>query len=116
MADHILESRVWLPRARAEVFAFFADPANLARISPPALGLRLLARPAPMRAGSVYDFRMAWLGIPLRWRAFIREFDPPYRVVVVQVRGPDARWEPRPSCLDENGVAWLAVRVTYRRT
>ena len=74
MADHILESRVWLARPRVEVFAFFADPANLPRLAPPALRLRLLAPPAPMRAGSVYDFRVAWLGVPLRWRAFIREF------------------------------------------
>jgi len=114
MADHILESRVWLPGARAEVFAFFADPANLARISPPALRLRLLARPAPMRAGSVYDFRLAWFGIPLRWRAFIREFDPPYRFVDVQVRGPYARWEHRHSFIEENGGTWMEDRVTYR--
>jgi ligand-binding SRPBCC domain-containing protein len=114
MADHILESRVWLPRARAEVFAFFADPANLARISPPALRLRLLARPAPMRSGSVYDLRMAWLGVPLRWRTFIREFDPPYRFVDVQVRGPYARWEHRHTFLEENGGTWMEDRVTYR--
>lgn len=114
MADHILESRVWLARARDEVFAFFADPANLPRISPPALRLRLLAPPAPMRAGSVYDFRISWLGLPLAWRAFIREFDPPYRFVDVQVRGPYARWEHRHNFLEEHGGTWVEDRVTYR--
>ncbi len=114
MADHILESRVWLARPRVEVFAFFADPANLPRLSPPALRLRLLAPPAPMRAGSVYDFRVAWLGVPLRWRAFIREFDPPHRFVDVQVRGPYARWEHRHRFLEENGGTWVEDRVTYR--
>jgi len=40
MADHVLETRLWLARPRAQVFAFFADPENLARVSPPALRLR----------------------------------------------------------------------------
>jgi ligand-binding SRPBCC domain-containing protein len=114
MADHILESRVWLGKARPDVFAFFADPRNLARVTPPALRLRLLAEPAPMVAGSVYDFALAWLGVPLRWRAFIREFDPPYRFVDVQVRGPYARWEHRHRFLEAHGGTWVEDRVTYR--
>ena len=39
MADYIVESRMWLPKPRAEVFAFFADPANLVRVAPPSLRL-----------------------------------------------------------------------------
>ncbi len=114
MADHILESRVWLARTRAEVFEFFVDPANLARITPPALRLRLVSRRAPMTAGSVYDFRVSWLGIPMGWRTFIREFDPPYRFVDVQVRGPYARWEHRHRFLEDRGGTWVEDRVTYR--
>ena len=95
MADHVLEARVWLARPRPEVFAFFADPANLLRITPPRVGLRLLTPPATLAAGAVLDFRVRWLGLPLRWRAYVREYDPPYRFVDVQVRGPWARWEHR---------------------
>ena len=114
MADHILEARVWFAKARPEVFAFFADPATLALITPPAYRLRFLSPPAPMAAGSVYDFRVSWLGVPVRWRAFIREFDPPYRFVDVQVRGPYARWEHRHRFLEERGGTWVEDRVTYR--
>ena len=114
MADHVLETRFWLARPRAEVFAFFADPANLARVSPPALRLRLLTPGVTLAAGAVLDFRIAWLGLPLRWRAYIREFDPPYRFVDVQVRGPWARWEHRHRFLDEGGGTWVEDRVTYR--
>ncbi len=114
MADHILESRVWLAKARPEVFAFFADPANLLLVTPPSFRLRFLSPPAPMTAGGVYDLRASWLGIPVTWRVFIREFDPPYRFVDVQVRGPYARWEHRHRFLDEQGGTWVEDRVTYR--
>src|SRR5207249_7084735 len=66
--------------------------------------LRLLSEPAPMAAGSVYDLALSWFGVPMRWRAFIREFDPPYRFVDVQVRGPYARWEHRHRRSEERRV------------
>ncbi len=114
MADHVLESRVWLPKPRVEVFAFFTDPANLARITPPWLGFRLLT-PAPvMGPFAVFDCRLRWLGLPLRWRAFIREYDPPARFVDVQVRGPYDRWEHRHVFLEDGGGTWVEDRVTYR--
>jgi hypothetical protein len=114
MADFILESRVWIGRPRPEVFAFFDDPANLARITPPAFRLTFLSVPPTLAAGAVIDLRMAWLGMPIRWRAYIREYDPPFRFVDVQVRGPYARWEHRHRFLEEDGETLVEDRVTYR--
>jgi hypothetical protein len=115
MADHVFESRVWLARQRPEVFAFFADPASLERLTPPAFRLRLLNRSVTMTTGAVLDFRLRWLGVvPFRWRAFVREWDPPFRFVDVQVRGPYARWEHRHRFLEEGGGTWVEDRVTYR--
>jgi ligand-binding SRPBCC domain-containing protein len=115
MADHVFESRVWLARPRAEVFAFFADPTSLERLTPPVFRLRLQSRTAVLTTGAVLEFRLRWLGVvPLRWRAFVREWDPPYRFVDVQVRGPFARWEHRHRFLEEGGGTWVEDRVTYR--
>ena len=114
MADYILESRVWLARARAELFTFFAEPTNLARITPPTYRVALVSAPAGLAAGAVLDFEMSWLGVPVRWRAFIREWDPPFRFVDVQIRGPWARWEHRHRFLEEAGGTWVEDRVTYR--
>jgi len=115
MADHVHESRVWLARPRPEVFAFFAEPTVLERLTPPAFRLQLLNREVTMTAGAVLEFRLRWLGVlPLRWRAFVREWDPPFRFVDVQVRGPYARWEHRHRFLEEGGGTWVEDRVTYR--
>jgi ligand-binding SRPBCC domain-containing protein len=114
MPDHILESRRWLPLARSDVFAFFAAPGNLARITPSWLGFRLLTERPTMAAGAVLDYRILWGGVPLAWRTYVREYDPPYRFVDVQVRGPYARWEHRHLFLEERGGTWVEDRVTYR--
>ena len=114
MADYIVESRMWLPKPRAVVFAFFSDPANFARLAPPWLGMRLLDGPPSMSAGAIFDLRLRWLGLPFRWRTFIREYDPPFRFLDVQVRGPYARWEHRHMFLSvANGTA-VEDRIVYR--
>ncbi len=114
MADHILESRVWLARARVEVFAFFADPANLPRISPPALRLRCGRVRRASAAGKRSDFRRCGVLIAADRRGFLPGVRPPHRFVDVQVRGPYARWEHRHNFLEERGGTWVEDRVTYR--
>ena len=114
MADHVLETRVWLGRPRPDVFAFFADPANLAQLTPPWLRVRLLTPHAVLATGAVLDYELRWLGLPLRWRAFVREYDPPYRFLDVQVRGPYARWEHRHRFLEEDGGTVVEDRLVYR--
>ncbi len=114
MADHILEARVWLAKPRAEVFAFFADPRNLARLTPPWLGFRLLTPRPELAPFAVLDYRIRWLGLPLRWRTVIREYDPPARFVDVQVLGPYDRWEHRHLFVEDRGGTWVEDRVTYR--
>ncbi len=122
MPDHILQSRLWLPRPRHEVFGLFAAPENLAAITPRWLDFTLLTAPKELQAGAVLDYRIRWLGLPLRWHSMIREYDPPYRFVDVQLRGPYARWEHRhlflegtPEGQGEGPLGtWVEDRVTYR--
>jgi len=114
MADHVLDARVWVGRARPDVFAFFADPTNLAQLTPPALGLRLLTVTRTMATGAVLDYRLRWFGVPLRWRAYVREYDPPFRFLDVQLQGPYARWEHRHRFLEEDGGTIVEDRVVYR--
>ena len=123
MADYVLERRLWLPRPRPEVFAFFADVRNLELVNPPSARLKWLSPPPEtLSAGAVINFSVRLVGLPVRWRVFIREFDPPYRFVDVEIWGPFARWEhrhrfgegPAPDGIAGSAGTWVEDRVTYR--
>ncbi|HEY2387899.1 MAG TPA: TIGR01777 family oxidoreductase [Candidatus Binatia bacterium] len=83
----------WVPRPPAEVFAFFSDPRNLERLTPPSLHFRVLRVSRPtLAAGASIDYRLRLHGLPLRWQSRIDEWRPPERFVDSQTRGPYATW------------------------
>lgn len=93
MRTFLLQREQWIPRPIDQVFAFFADATNLEAITPPWLRFRILEpRPAVLRAGTLIAYRLRWHGVPLRWLTEIEAWEPPFRFVDVQRRGPYALW------------------------
>lgn len=90
---HLLECTQVVPRPRAEVFAFFADPHNLEAITPSFLEFRIVT-PAPiaLSAGTLIDYELSLFGIPFGWRTRIEACEPMRSFVDVQLRGPYAWW------------------------
>ncbi len=73
-------------------FDFFSRPENLARITPPWLGFRMVSGDVDMREGLRIEYRVKPLGLPQKWISEITAYDPPHRFVDEQVHGPYARW------------------------
>ena len=89
----LLRTRQTFAASREEVFAFFADAANLQSITPPWLRFRILTPlPIDMKKGTLIDYRLRLHGFPIRWRTEICEWEPPFRFADRQLRGPYRLW------------------------
>lgn len=110
-----LLARQFVPLPRAAVFAFFEDPRNLARITPPWLSFRL-RRPAEprMAVGARFDYTICWLGLPLRWRTLITEYEPPQAFADSQECGPYALWVHTHRFREAGGGTWVEDEVRFR--
>lgn len=89
----VFESSVELPRPVAEVFAFFADPHNLERVSPPDLHLRVVEGPERLSLGARIVVAGRRWGVPHRIVSEVTAFEPDQSFTDTQVEGLFRRWE-----------------------
>ncbi len=115
MSEFSLHTELWLPRPRDEVFPFFAEARNLEALTPSWLKFEVLT-PAPisMRQGTLIDYRIRIHGIPIRWRTEIAEWEPPFRFVDVQLKGPYTLWHHTHVFEERDGGTVCSDRVRYR--
>lgn len=86
-------TELWLPLPPEKLFPFFADAGNLDALTPPWLNFHIVTPlPITMRAGTLIDYRLRVRGVPVRWRTHIKSWEPPYRFVDEQIRGPYRLW------------------------
>jgi hypothetical protein len=110
-----LRREQWIPRPLDEVFAFFSDARNLAEITPPWLGFRILS-PCPIRIaiGTLLRYRLSWHGLPVSWSTRIARWDPPFRFVDVQLSGPYRLWHHTHRFESHDGGTRMTDVVRYR--
>jgi ligand-binding SRPBCC domain-containing protein len=93
MREFTLTRSQTLDRSLDEVFSFFADARNLARITPDWLKFTVVTSgPIEMAQGTLIDYRIKLRGIPMRWQSEITVWEPPHRFVDEQRRGPYKFW------------------------
>ncbi len=115
MKEFMLQTDLWLPRPRDEVFPFFAEARNLETLTPPWVQFEVLTPGhIEMRRGTMIDYRIRVHGVPVRWRTEIAEWQPPHRFVDVQLRGPYTLWHHTHTFEERDGGTLCADRVRYR--
>ena len=108
-----LEDTLWVPRPRDEVFAFFANAANLEALTPRWLRFRILNPAVVIETGARIDYRLTLHGIPLRWQSEISRWDPPASFVDEQRKGPYRRWVHTHTFASEGGGTRVGDSVEF---
>lgn len=112
--EHVLETEMELPLPREEVFAFFADAANLGRITPPELDFDVRTpMPIELRAGARIEYRLGLAGIRFGWMTRIAAWEPPARFVDEQLRGPYRVWVHEHTFEPQGGGTVIRDRVRW---
>ena len=95
MAVYLLERTQFLPISLEEAWAYFSAPGNLAEITPPQMGFKVLspAGTGPMYPGQLITYRVRPLwGWPLFWMTEITHVRHQEYFVDEQRMGPYAFW------------------------
>jgi len=94
MSVHRFDETHPLPIARDQAWRFFSDPRNLARITPPSLGFRVISDvPDDVYPGLMITYRVRPLfNIPVTWVTEITHVASGERFVDEQRAGPYAMW------------------------
>ena len=113
---YVLKTKQTLPIPREKTFAFFQNPQNLFDITPDWLDFRmdLCQQGEKVFEGAEYDYHIRWLGLRVRWRSRIQDYNPPSSFTDVQITGPYTKWE-HTHIFEEQGDKTLMLdRVVYR--
>jgi len=98
-----------------EVWDFFSSPENLARITPPWLGFRVISGGGrKIYEGMLIKYKVSpLLGIPVTWVTEITEVEELNRFVDVQRTGPYSLWRHEHIFKERGGAVELSDIVSY---
>jgi uncharacterized protein YbjT (DUF2867 family)/ligand-binding SRPBCC domain-containing protein len=89
----VLERAQTIPASPRQVFAFFSNPGNLARLTPPGLRFRIVGpSERELAAGSRLEYRVRWTFLRLTWVTRITRWEPEAEFEDVQEEGPYRVW------------------------
>lgn len=105
----------WIPKKPEEVFEFFCNEKNLEKITPQFLEFKVLNKSTDeIQKSTLIDYRLSVHGIPFKWKTKIEEWNPPYKFVDVQLKGPYHTWHHTHDLIPLAGGTLLRDRVLYR--
>ncbi len=114
MTPFIFHAEQLVPRPLAEVFEFFSRAENLEQLTPKWLNFRILSvEPVPVRKGTLMRYSLRWRIFPIRWTSEVIEWEPPYRFVDVQRKGPYKLWHHEHRFVAESNGTGITDEVRY---
>lgn len=110
-----IRARSWVSAPPEVVFAFFDDPANLARLMPPPVRIRVeRIEPKPPRPGSVFEFRYGLGPVQRAWTIRLVDRVVNERFVDETISGPMARFHHAHTFSPaRGGGTWIEDRIDY---
>ena len=110
-----INSRSHVAAPIGKVFAFFDDPANLARLMPPPVSIRpIRVAPLPPQAGTVIEFRYGIGPVQRSWVVRLLEHEAPTRIVDETLSGPMKRFHHSHIFSSaRDGGTWIEDRVDF---
>jgi ligand-binding SRPBCC domain-containing protein len=88
----VFEASLSFPRKVQDVFDFFRQPANLVRVSPPELNMRLAEGPERLQLGSCITLLGRRWGVPQRVVSVVTAYELDVFFVDEQSEGPFRKW------------------------
>jgi len=70
-------------------------------------------KPGQMREGALIDYKLRVHGVPIRWQSRISQWQPPYKFVDEQVRGPYRFWHHEHIFTERDGGTLVEDIVDY---
>ena len=99
----------------AQTWEFFSTVANLRLITPAWVNFTMRTEaPATIGPDALLDYTIRWMGVPVRWRTKIIDWDPPRQFIDLQVRGPYALWHHQHTFREVPEGVECCDRVIYR--
>jgi ligand-binding SRPBCC domain-containing protein len=93
MKSHYLVTTTIIDKPIGEMFDFFSKAENLNKITPPELSFNILTPlPFEMKKGTLIDYKIKLNGIPMKWKTKISVWEPPFRFIDEQLKGPYVKW------------------------
>ncbi len=114
MKTHLLKKEILVSSSLDKVFEFFSDPFNLEKLTPDFLNFKILTpKPIEMKKGLFIDYQIRLYRFPMRWKTEITAWNPPYRFVDEQKKGPYRLWVHEHTFEEVNGMVAIRDKVEY---
>ena len=114
MARVVLEMTTRVPAPLPDVFRFFSDPRNLARLTPEKMRFRIIAAPLrSLQKGDRIEYSIRVFGVPIRWTTLITYWRENEKFEDLQERGPYRYWLHTHTFREADGETEMHDRVEY---